>query len=101
MPRAAVVRCHYFRDPRVRREVDALLALGFAVEVVCLRERGEPRCERYGSLSIIRVPLRHRPGARALRLVGEYSGFFMMASAIIAVRGLRRRFDLVQVNSVP
>jgi glycosyltransferase involved in cell wall biosynthesis len=101
MPRAAVVRCHYFRDTRVRREVDALLAVGFAVEVVCLRDRGESGRERRGSLLITRLPLRHRSGAGAPRLLGEYLVFFLLASVILTVRALRRRFDVVQVNSVP
>lgn len=99
--RAAVVRCHYLRDARVRREVDALLDLDLDVEVLCLREPGERTRERRGNLRITRVPMRHRAGAGAARLLAEYACFFLVASVLLSVRVLRRRFDLVQVNSVP
>src|SRR4051794_18773548 len=101
MARIAVVRCHFFRDTRVRRQVDALIGSGHEVEVFCLRDVGEPGVQRSGPLTVRRLPLSHAVGARALKLLCEYTAFFGMVTALLAVRHLRRRFDLVQVNSVP
>lgn len=87
-------------DTHLGREVDALLQAGHTVEVVCMRRPGEPWRERRGSLTVWRVPLEHRR-AGAARYVFEHAGFVLLAMAVVALRHLRRPFDLVQVNSPP
>ncbi len=101
MARACIIRqYHYPLDPRVRREAEALEMLGHEVDVICLRRRGERRRERRGLVTVYRLPLSHRRGGR-LRYVFEY-GVFLLAAAILAtVLHLRRRYDLVQVNTMP
>lgn len=101
MRRACVIRCHYYRDTRVQREVDALVGSGFDVEVICLRAEGEPRRERREGVTIHRLPLEHSVGAGAARLLAEYVAFFILAALVVSARHLRRRFEIVQVNSVP
>ena len=101
MARICVVRCHYFRDSRVQREVAALVEAGHNVVVVCERDVHEPRLERRGALTIHRLPLRHVAGAGASRLFAEYAAFFVLAAGLVTLSHLRRRFDVVQVNSVP
>ncbi|HVL96441.1 MAG TPA: glycosyltransferase [Solirubrobacteraceae bacterium] len=87
-------------DTHLGREVDALVAAGHAVEVVCMRRPGEPWRERRGRLTLWRVPLEHRRGG-AGRYVFEHAAFLALATAVVAGRHLRRPFDLVQVNSPP
>lgn len=101
MNRICVIRCHYYRDTRVQREVAALLDAGHAVHLVCLRDRGEPLRHRRDRLTVIRIPLPHRPGAGTGRRFAEYALFFAVTAVVLTVLHLRRRFDLVQVNSVP
>lgn len=96
-----MVRCHFYRDTRVLREVEALLDLGHEVELLCLRGRGEPRLERRSHLTIRRLPLGHALGASAGRLLAEYVAFFVLAFAVVTVQHAVRRFALIQVNSVP
>lgn len=99
--RVCVVRCHYYRDTRVQREVGALLDLGHEIELVCLRGPGEPRLERRANLAIRRLPLGHAVGASAGRLAVEYIVFFVLAFLVVSLRHALRRFALIQVNSVP
>ena len=99
MARVCAVR-QFPYDTHLRREVDALLEAGHAVEVVCMRRAGEPWRERRGRLTIWRVPLEHRR-AGATRYVFEHAAFVVLATGVVALRHLRRRFDLVQVNSPP
>jgi len=87
-------------DTHLGREVTALVAAGHAVEVVCMRRRGEPWRERRGRVTIWRVPLEHRRGG-AGRYVFEHAAFVSLAAVVVALRHLRGRFDLVQVNSPP
>jgi glycosyltransferase involved in cell wall biosynthesis len=99
--RVGVVRQFYFpSDTRVRREVHALLEAGHDVEVVCLARPGEPLRERHERLTVWRLPLRHRRGG-ALAYVVEHAAFLTGAGALLTLRHLRRRFDVVQANSVP
>ena len=87
-------------DTRVRREVDALVAAGHHVDVICLRRAGEPMLERRGALVIWRLPLA-RPAGGLVRRVLQYGGFLFAAGIMAGGLHVRRRFDLVQVNSVP
>jgi glycosyltransferase involved in cell wall biosynthesis len=99
--RVAVVRQGYLEiDPRVQREVHALLQAGHEVDVIALRDEGMPRIERRGGLTIRRLPLPRRRGG-AIAYLGDYALFFLAASALLTFLHLRRRYDLVQVHSLP
>ena len=101
MSRICILRCHYYRDTRLQREVAALLARGHEVEVICLRNNSEPFREHNDRLTISRIPLRHPAGAGVIRRLAEYTAFFMAACVGVTLLHLRRRFDLVQINTVP
>jgi glycosyltransferase involved in cell wall biosynthesis len=102
MARVCVIREHYVpQDSRVAREVAALAALGHDVDVICLRDRGQPRVERSPGITIWRVPLRHSRGRQAARYVFEYGSFFVLAGGLVTLLHARRRYRLVQVNSLP
>jgi glycosyltransferase involved in cell wall biosynthesis len=102
MARACVIREHYVpQDSRVAREVDALAAQGHQVDVICLRGADQPRVQRSGAVTVWRLPLRHSSGRRALRYLFEYAAFFVMAAGLVSVLHLRRRYRLIQVNSLP
>lgn len=88
------------RDPRVRREVDALRARGHRVEVICLRQPGEPARAELGGVGVLRLPLAHRR-AGIRRYLWEYGAFLAATAGILSLRQLRRRYDLVQVNTLP
>jgi glycosyltransferase involved in cell wall biosynthesis len=100
MPRVCVIRCEYFKV-RLQREVNALLDRGHAVHVLCLRDRGQPLREQHGRLTISRIPMRHSAGGGLARRFAEYVTFFVLAGLGVTAMHLRRRFDLVQVNSLP
>jgi glycosyltransferase involved in cell wall biosynthesis len=87
-------------DTHLRREVDALLDAGHEVDVVCMSGDGRPRRERRGRLTIWRMPVQHRRGGRG-RYVVEHAAFVTAAALTVAALHVRRRFDVVQVNSPP
>lgn len=99
--RICIVRQGYYpADPRVRREAQALLDYGWAVDVICLRREGERARERAGGVDIHRLPVQHRRASIA-RYLFEYSVFPMLAAIRLARLHLRRRYDIVQVNTMP
>jgi glycosyltransferase involved in cell wall biosynthesis len=101
MARICVIRQFFFpRDVRVRRQVGALTAAGHEVDVICVRRPGEPLRERLGAVRVHRVPIRIERGGRARYLL-QYGAFLTAAGALAGALHLRRRFDLVQVNTLP
>lgn len=101
MARICVIRQYYFPlDTRVKREVDTLVAAGHEVTVLCMARPGERRIEKADGVTILRMPLRHRRGSMA-RYCFEHLAFVLLAGATAAAGHLRRRYDLVQVNTMP
>jgi glycosyltransferase involved in cell wall biosynthesis len=99
--RVCVIREYYFPlDPRVRREVEALVSAQHSIDVICMRRPGERMYERRGTVSIWRLPMRHKRSGPRRRLY-EYAVFAFLAGLMATLLCLRRRFDLVQVHSLP
>ena len=102
MARICVIRQGYFPlDARVRREVYALADAGHEVDVICVRRPGEPRRERRGRIRVLRLPAPLKRTDGPLRYVAQYAAFALMAGAVAAVLHQRRRWDVVQVNTMP
>jgi glycosyltransferase involved in cell wall biosynthesis len=101
-PKRAILLVHsyYLRDTRARRHGAALADDGWEVDVVCARDRGEPRRERVGSVRIRRLPTRRRGGSPARRIF-EYAAFALMGLLAVTALWLRRRHRLVYVLGMP
>jgi glycosyltransferase involved in cell wall biosynthesis len=97
---AMVTFSPYPADPRPRRAADALLKGGAAVDLVCLADDNDPKREKACGLDIVRVPIKHRRGG-ALSYAYQYSTFILISAWILAVRSLRRRYDLVYIHNMP
>jgi glycosyltransferase involved in cell wall biosynthesis len=91
---------HYPLDPRIRSEVDILVAAGHEVDVICLRRPGEPNFERRGAVTVRRLPVPRKRG-NAARYLGQYVAFAVGAGILAGGLHLRRRYRLVQVNTIP
>jgi len=91
----------YPYDARLTREIKALLAAGHEVDLICLRFGDEPpREEPAERLNVHRVPIRRRHGNK-IRYMFEYAAFFVAAALLVSWLHLRRRYDVVQVNTLP
>jgi glycosyltransferase involved in cell wall biosynthesis len=94
-------------DARVYREVLSLADAGFEVDVICQQGDGErlveddqgPTGER-GRIRYYRIPVRRRRTSTAVQFV-EYLLFFLATAVLLTGLHLRRRYRLVQVNTVP
>lgn len=95
-----VVQSYYLRDPRVRREAEALVKAGYEVDVICLNEGDRPMHEVVNSVNITRLPITRRR-ATVWRYLLEYSFFFAGVTVILGYRLLRKRYDLIHVNNMP
>ena len=101
MARICLIRGWYYPvDERINREVDALLRDGHEVDIICARMPGQRAVEHVGRVTVHRLPIaRKRGGLR--RYVFEFVAFQAAATVHAALLHLRRRYAVVQVNSLP
>ncbi len=99
--RVCIVRQNYFpAEDHVRKNVDALTDAGFQVDVICLRAPGETSREEYRGGTVSRLPIMHKRTSK-LRYVFEYGAFLLIAFSLLAVRSIKRRYDIVELYNVP
>lgn len=97
---ALVAHAAYPGDPRLRRQIDALVAAGHEVDLFCLRRPGEARAEADGSLRIQRLPV-HRAFTGFAGHMAEYLAFAGLAAVELTRAHRRRHYRLVQVATLP
>jgi glycosyltransferase involved in cell wall biosynthesis len=98
---AVVVFSHYPSDPRPRRAAEVLARCGMEVEVLCLQQdEREPRRDSFNGVRIRRIPMKRRRGGK-FSYVFQYASFLLISFFILALRSLRRRYDLVHVHNMP
>jgi len=99
--RAAVVLFSYYAaDPRPRRETEALGQAGMEVDVICLRQDGEPRHEILNGINVHRIPMKRRRAGK-FTYVFQYGSFLLSAFLLLSWWRLRRRYQLVHVHNMP
>jgi glycosyltransferase involved in cell wall biosynthesis len=97
---AMVTFSSYPADPRPRRAMAALLNEGMSVDLVCLGNEKAPMHEKFNGLDILRLPIKRRRGGK-LSYAYQYSTFILISASVLALRSLKRRYDLVYVHNMP
>jgi hypothetical protein len=72
-----VCQSYYLRDPRVRREAEALADAGFMIDIITLKDKGERSTETVNRVNIYRLPIMRKRGGM-LRYLFEYLSFFLL-----------------------
>src|SRR4051794_30261786 len=94
----------YLRDPRVRREAEALAEKGFEVHVVSLSEqrngKREPTHAVVNGVQVHRLPIR-RKGGGYLRYVFEYASVGILGAWKLARLHFERKLRVVHVHNMP
>jgi glycosyltransferase involved in cell wall biosynthesis len=97
---AMVTFSPYPADPRPRRAADALLKKGMSIDLICLADETTNAEESDNPLNVLRVPIRHRRGG-IFSYAYTYSSFIVISAIVLALRALRRRYDLIYVHNMP
>jgi glycosyltransferase involved in cell wall biosynthesis len=90
---------NYRRDPRVRREAEALIEVGHRVTFLASRQVGEPKRETINGVEVVKLFGLNNRRTSALVYVLDYLLFFVQLSAHMIRHPLRYR--LVHVNNMP
>ena len=97
-----IVHSHYpVGEPRGEREAHALIAAGYAVDVICLRRAGELQTETADGVRILRLPVEHAREAGTLRFLGEYLRFTFRSALEVLKIHRREPLDVVYVHAPP
>ena len=95
-----VAQSIYDSDPRVRRKAEALVAAGYAVDVLALRPpNGKARYVLNG-VTVYTVSLGKKRGSLA-RYMFEYAAFFLWTFVRVPMLMRRRHYVAVDVNTLP
>jgi len=97
---AMVTFSSYPFDPRPRRSIDALIAEGATVDLICLGSKNEVKGQAPDGVKVFRVPLKH-PRRGKFEYAFRYGIFILISSLTFAVRSLGGRYDLVYVHNMP
>ena len=92
---------HYPSDARVRREAEALSDRHDQVDVVCLRREGEPRVAFLNGVRLIRPIQGRYRGTNAALYVANYTVFVLVASAVVGILNLKRRYHIIHAHTMP
>lgn len=88
-------------EPRAERAARAAAGEGYRVDVIALREEGEPAHERLDGVTVWRLPIRHRRGAPIAMMALEYCSFTILAGLWALVLRARGKIAVVEVHSPP
>jgi glycosyltransferase involved in cell wall biosynthesis len=88
-------------EPRVARQARAAAAVGYEVDVICMRRPAEPQDELLDGIGIHRLPLEHERGIGLWAIVREYVGFTLLAAWRLTGLTRRRRYRVVHVHNPP
>jgi glycosyltransferase involved in cell wall biosynthesis len=95
----AAAYTNYRRDPRVRREAEALAQAGYDVTVLASRQPGEPDSELLAGVRVVKVPVWGSRRTAASEYLLNYSLFFAALMWHLIRHPLKYR--LIHVNNMP
>jgi glycosyltransferase involved in cell wall biosynthesis len=95
-----VVQSVYDFDPRVKRKAEALVAAGYYVDVLALRAPHGKKRYSLNGVNVYTLSLGKNRGSLA-RYFFEYAVFFLWALVRVPLQMLRRRYAVIDVNSLP
>jgi glycosyltransferase involved in cell wall biosynthesis len=96
-----IVQNPYEIDIRVRRKAEALVAAGYSVDAIALHSKHSPS-KKYGvqGVTVHTVSLGKMRGS-LVRYLFEYIAFFLAAFWKLAVLMPKRRYSIIDVNTLP
>jgi glycosyltransferase involved in cell wall biosynthesis len=99
--RACIVRQKVYSMQRnLRRSAETLLKEGYEVDVICVGEKGERKQEMQKGVNVHRIYfMYHRDNV--FWYIFDYAAFFILASLKLAWLSLKKRYDLIEVHTMP
>jgi glycosyltransferase involved in cell wall biosynthesis len=87
-------------ETRVQREAEALVDAGYHVDVICMREAGEPARSSHQGVEIHRLPVDYAKSSLARQFL-SYLRFLVLATVRLTAMHRRHRYSTIQVHNLP
>jgi glycosyltransferase involved in cell wall biosynthesis len=101
MKRVCIVRRKYYPwQKNVRRNSEALVQAGYAVDVICTGHPGQKKYEVMNGVNIHRFILPYNR-KNALLVMYDYLVFFLLSSLKLSWFTLKYRYSAVEINTMP
>lgn len=95
-----VVYQNYYRDSRIRRYAEGLVASGAVVHVLCLRDaEGLPTSQTKG-VKVFTLPLRHATGSLSHYMLAFDAALVLFTVRLLALY-LRYHYQVIHVHNMP
>jgi len=91
----------YATDPRVRRQAEALVNRGDAVDCICLPSGQTGRASCLDGVRLFFAPSKKYNGANLVSHMTACVRFFCYAFLKLSILHLRRPYDIVQIHTMP
>lgn len=91
----------YASDPRVRREAEALVEMGYAVDVIALRESNGEAEQVINGVHIYGLPVSRHQGSGVVVYLLEYLSFCLLTLIRLSTLYFQRHYTLIQVHTPP
>ena len=98
---AMVSNTYYQADPRLRRQAEALVARGYAVDVICPSQADNPALENVCGVHVWHVATRKYRGRRLSHYMLSNAAFFVRAFVKLTRLQVHHGYAAVQVYSMP
>jgi glycosyltransferase involved in cell wall biosynthesis len=100
-PAVCIIRfASYPKESHVRRDAQCLHDAGYAVDIIASRDEGQKGRETVDGVRVHRLPISTRRGSAAVYM-WRYSVFFILCFLTLSVLHLRRRYRVVEVDTMP
>jgi glycosyltransferase involved in cell wall biosynthesis len=91
----------YEADARIKQYATALVERGDSVDVIALRQPGQPRRSILNGVNVFRIQTRRINERGPLSYLFRIMRFLLSSAAFIARRQLSEKYQLIHVHSVP
>jgi glycosyltransferase involved in cell wall biosynthesis len=88
------------RDPRVRRYVNALNETGIFCIIICSKRKRDSYFENWNGNLVYRIPVSKKRSSFFLTFF-EYSFFTWISSFLLVYLGIKYRFKIIHVHTLP
>ena len=101
MTRICCVTHHYYpQHAHIRRDLETLIDAGYAVDIICLKRKGQKYRETINGVRVYRMPVEHKRRGPPRQLI-EYSMFFILATITLGFLKLRKGYAVIEVTNMP
>jgi glycosyltransferase involved in cell wall biosynthesis len=91
----------YPYEVRALRMAEAAADAGYAVDVICLRNKGAKSHEVLNGVHVYRLPMSRGLGGSLLLRIVQWCWFMLLAGGMVVWHHLRRPYDVVHVHNMP